>query len=231
MQARVLGAIRSRVAQGEPPPTYRELCKDFGWTSTGTVRDHLQALARKGHVELPGRRHRQLRVRSQPVPVSRVPIIGRVVAGIPVLSEENIEGELPVPGSWISRGSHFALLVNGDSMMDAGIREGDYAVVRQQETADDGEIVVATLDGDTTLKRIGRLGKRVRLVPENPRYRPIDVRSDGLIIQGVVVGLMRAYTQRGQARWRPAHVKPPTSGRRRRRHSDQKHVRRKEQPL
>lgn len=205
-QARVLAAIQSRLGQGNPAPTYRELCKEFGWSSTGTVRDHLRALARKGYLELSGPRHRQVRLRGESFTVSRVPVVGRIVAGVPVLSEENIDGHIPVPAEWTVRGTYFALRVRGDSMTDAGIIEGDFVVVRQRQDADDGEIVVATLDGETTLKRLRREGKSTTLVAENPRYRPIRVRTEAALIQGVVVGLLRSFSGGRPARWTPRVV-------------------------
>ena len=192
MQAEVLAAIRNRLERGEPAPTYRELCAEFGWASTGTARDHLQALERKGHVELPGGGgHRQIRLRSHARHATQVPVIGRVVAGVPVLAEQNIERRIAVPAEWLDRSPHFALRVAGDSMSGAGILEGDCVIVRQQETAEDGEIVVATLEGESTLKRLRRRGKRYALVAENPRYAPIEIGTEAAAILGVVVGLMR----------------------------------------
>jgi len=199
IQARVLQAVRRRVDHGEPVPTYRELCSEFGWGSTGTARDHLCALERKGYVELAGG-HRQLRLREEHPPVARVPLVGRVVAGVPVTAEENVEHRVPVPAEWTGRGTCFALRVAGDSMRDAGILDGDQVVVRQQSTAHDGDIVVATLDGETTLKRLRVRGQRRTLVAENPRFRPIDIRTESAIVQGVVVGLLRAYDAHTVAR-------------------------------
>jgi repressor LexA len=192
IQAKVLDAVRRRADRGQPPPTYRELCAEFGWGSTGTARDHLQALARKGYLELSGG-HRSVRLREERPALTRVPLVGRVVAGVPVTSEEHAEAMIAVPAQWTARGSYFALRVSGDSMRDAGILDGDEAVVRRQATAKDDDIVVATLDGETTLKRLQLRGSRARLVAENPRYRPIDIRTESAIIHGVVVGLMRAY--------------------------------------
>lgn len=199
VQADVLGAIRRRLDHGEPPPTYRDLCAEFGWGSTGTVRDHLRALVRKGYLKLSGgRAHRQIRLLDESPAASRVPLVGRVVAGVPMAAEENVESRIPVPEEWIGRGAHFALRVHGDSMMNAGILDGDCVVVRQQSTAEDGDIVVATLDGETTLKRLRIRGRRVSLAAENPRYRPIEVQSESAVVQGVVVGLMRGYLGQGR---------------------------------
>jgi repressor LexA len=204
-QQEVLSAIRRRVQDGDPVPTYRELGDEFGWNSTGTVRDHLKALAGKGHIELSGKGHRRIRLVNQ-IAVTGVPLIGRVAAGSPVIAEENVERRIPVPADWTGSGTYFALRVDGDSMIDAGIREGDCVIIRQQDVANDGEIVVATLDGQTTLKRLQRRGDRVTLVPENSRYRPIPVQTDSSIVQGVVVGLLRAYQRRGALRWASQRV-------------------------
>jgi repressor LexA len=191
-QAQVLIAVRRRVDCGEPAPTYRDLCAEFGWASTGTVRDHLRALARKGYLTLAGGR-RQLRLCEEHVPVTRVPLVGRVVAGAPVASEEHVERSVPVPSEWTRRGTHFALRVAGDSMRGAGILDGDEVIVRQQSTAEDGDIVVATIDGETTLKRLRIHGRRASLVAENPRFKPIEIRTVSAVLQGIVVGLLRAY--------------------------------------
>jgi repressor LexA len=198
IQGRVLEALRRRADQGEPAPTYRELCAEFNWASTGTVRDHLRALVRKGYLELTGR-HRQLRLREEHPSVARVPLVGRVVAGLPVISDENIEQRIPVPAAWIRKGTFFALRVAGDSMRDAGILDGDQVIVRQRSVASDGDVVIATLEGETTIKRLRTNGSSMTLVAENPQYRSIEVRAEEAIIQGVVVGLMRAYHERGAA--------------------------------
>jgi repressor LexA len=194
IQAQVLEALRRCADQGEPAPTYRELCAEFGWRSTGTVRDHLRALVRKGRLELTGR-HRQLRLREERPPVARVPLVGRVIAGVPVISDENVEQHVPVPASWTSRGTFFAVRVAGDSMRDAGILEGDQVIVRQQAVAADGDVVIATVEGETTIKRLRLRGRRAMLVADNSQYRSIEVRAEEAIIQGVVVGLMRGYRE------------------------------------
>lgn len=191
MQERVLGALRQRADRGDPPPTYRELCQEFGWRSTGTIRDHLRALERKGFVQLTAR-HRNVRLREDRPSAGFVPLVGRVVAGVPVISEQNIEQRVPVPRDWIASGILFALRIAGDSMRDAGIIEGDEVIVRQTPTANDGEIVVATVDGETTIKRLRLRKQRATLFAENDAYRPIEL-SDDAVIQGVVVGLLRSY--------------------------------------
>jgi repressor LexA len=198
IQERVLEALRQRADQGDPAPTYRELCAEFNWASTGTARDHLRALVRKGYLELTGR-HRELRLREERPSVARVPLVGRVVAGVPVISDENIEKRIPVPASWTRKGVFFAVRVSGDSMRDAGILEGDHVIARQRSVAANGDVVIATLDGETTIKRLRVSGKHMTLVAENPQYRSIEVRAEDAIVQGVVVGLMRSYQERGMA--------------------------------
>jgi repressor LexA len=200
-QRGVLEALRRRADQSEPVPTYRELCAEFGWASTGTVRDHLRALVRKGHVKLTGK-HRQIRLLDQRPAAASVPLVGRVVAGLPAISDENIEQWIPVPAEWARRSTLFALRVTGDSMRDAGILEGDRIVVRHQPVAGDRDVVVATVEGETTVKRLRLRKGRVMLVPENSRYRPIEVRSVRAVIHGVVVGVLRAYGN-GQNGWPP----------------------------
>jgi repressor LexA len=114
---------------------------------------------------------------------------------VPVISEQNIEQRVPVPREWIKSGSLFALRIVGDSMRDAGIIEGDEVIVRQTPAANDGEIVVATVDGETTIKRLRLRKRHATLFAENPAYRPIELTSDA-VIQGVVVGLLRSYQKK-----------------------------------
>jgi repressor LexA len=184
---------------------------------TCTVRDHLQALSRKGYVELSGPSHRRIRLKER-LAVKGVPLVGRVTAGSPVVAEQNVERRIPVPAEWTAGGAHFALRVDGDSMIGAGIHEGDYVIVRQQRHPPAGEIVVALVeDNKTTVKRLAREGARFVLQPENPNHRPIPVESESAAIQGVVIGLMREYRSRGSSRWSPRSVAGPqrTRGKRR----------------
>lgn len=192
IQAQLLAALRRRVEAGDPPPSYRMLCTEFGWSSTGTVRDHLRALARKGYVQLPGGRGGRVRL-CVATPIRSIPVIGRVAAGVPRPADEDIEGFLPVPAAWTPSGHFFALRVNGDSMKDAGILEGDHVIVRHQLVATSGEIVVVTIEGATTLKRLVLQRAQTLLVPENSAYDAIEIRTDSTLIHGVVVGLLRTY--------------------------------------
>jgi repressor LexA len=191
-QAQILSAIRLRVERGEAAPSYRDLCAEFGWASTGTARDHLQALARKGYITLGGGRARQIRLVESPLAVARVRLLGHVVAGRPEAAAELPDGEVAVPASWLGRGRHFALQVVGDSMTNAAIIDGDTVIVREQEGALDGEIVVATVGGETTVKRLRLDGDNIRLLPENTAFAPIEVREEDFKIHGVVVAVMRS---------------------------------------
>jgi len=177
---------------GDTPPSYREICSEFGWASTATVRDHLRALARKGYVQLSKGRARALRLNERMCPTAHVPLVGRIAAGIPVQTEEQVEAVIPVPAEWVRQNVCFAVRVSGDSMKDAAILDGDQVVARAQSMAVDGDIVVATLNGETTLKRLNRRGSRWFLTAENKRYRPIPIQGDSPIIQGVMVGLLRS---------------------------------------
>lgn len=120
-------------------------------------------------------------------------MIGRVAAGVPRPADEDIEGFLPVPAAWTPAGGFFALRVNGDSMKDAGILEGDHVIVRRQPVAKSGEIVVVTIDGETTLKRLLLRRAQALLVPENPAYETIEIKTESTLIHGVVVGLLRTF--------------------------------------
>lgn len=193
-QAAVLAELHRRNDSGEPLPTYRELCAQFRWSSTGTARDHLQALARKGYIQLSNGRARKIQILGSAAAVKRVPILGLVVAGLPVAATEAKQGSLPIPADWTNTGSHFAVRVAGDSMVGAGIFDGDYVVVRQTPRPNDGDVVVVTVDGDTTLKRLRQTRGQLRLMAENKRYAPIVVGDDRtVVVHGVVVGLLRSY--------------------------------------
>jgi repressor LexA len=147
-----------------------------------------------GYLELPGKRGGRVRMRTS-VSSTTVPILGRVVAGIPITAEENVEGFLPIPTSWSGGGEYFALRVFGDSMINAGILEDDHVIIRKQEIANDGDIVAVTVEGETTLKRLKQQDGRTLLVPENSDYQPIDITTASAIVHGVVIGLLRSFNQ------------------------------------
>lgn len=192
-QARVLDAIRSRAESGEAPPTYRELQAELGFRSTGSVRDHLRALERKGFLAMGEGRFRSVRLVRETALATRIPVLGRIVAGTPTPSQEELEGFVEVPSRWV-RGDTFALHVVGDSMKDAGILEGDIAVLRRDLEPRKGQIVCATVNGETTLKVLEPRKDGVWLVPANAAYRPIRLTDDSLV-QGVLQVSLRVYDQ------------------------------------
>ena len=196
-QQDVLDYLRRAIASQGYPPSIREMCRALKIKSLRGVTLHLDALARKGHLTrsraarsiqlLADRTHRALqRVRA-------VPILGRVAAGAPLLAEGQIEDTLAVDERWAgSQGDVFALRVKGESMINAGILSGDYVLVRRQASADDGQIVVALLEDEATVKRLVRERDRVLLKPEHPHMRPIVVeRGAPLRIVGKVIGVYR----------------------------------------
>lgn len=197
-QRLVLEAFRRRARNGMPPPTYRELCAEFGWRSTGTVRDHIRALARKGLLDTAAGKARATHLSGCGGEVVHLPLVGSVAAGHPVVSEEEVGGEVPVPAFMMPHGSGFLLCVKGDSMDGAGILDGDFVVVRKTKKASEGEVVVITLDGETTLKRLIRSRGRWYLAPENPKYRPIELATEDVVVHGVVTGVMRSLPGTGR---------------------------------
>lgn len=132
-------------------------------------------------------------MREPSAPVRLIPILGRIVAGIPAISEQNVEGHLPIPADWIRGGQYFALNVDGDSMEGVGIFKGDYVIVRSQQVAGTGDIVAVTVEGETTLKRLVKRRNSLFLVPENPKYQAIEIGGASVIIHGLIVGLLRNY--------------------------------------
>ncbi len=196
-QRRVLDEVTRRIASGEPSPTLRELCSSFGWSSTGSARDALNALVRKGYLHPAEGRSRGYQPTRPSSSAVRVPLLGEVPAGVPIEPIEFAESDLVVPEPIVPASASFALRVKGDSMTGVGIRDGDVVFVRRQPTADCGRIVVARVDGEVTVKRLRRERDRMTLVPENPRYESIAV-TPGTEIVGVVIGLVRRYDVRVQ---------------------------------
>ena len=174
-------------------PTVREVAAHLAITTKG-AHDHLRALERKGSIRRGSRRSRAIAVTgasAEAPEMVEVPVLGTVVAGLPLLTEENLDGTYHVPRSSIGPGDHFALYVRGDSMEGAGIHDGDLAVIRQQPTADNGDIVVAMIDDAVTLKTFYKESRRVRLQAENPSYLPIY--ATDLRILGKLAYLVREY--------------------------------------
>jgi repressor LexA len=180
------------------PPTVREIGDAVGLQSPSSVHAQLATLAERGYLRKDPDRPRAIVARRDTAGASterkrmqNVPIVGRIAAGNPILAVENVEDTLPIPHDLVGSGTLFALRVSGDSMIGAGIFDGDLVIVRQQKTADEGEIVAALVDGEeATVKRLQRQGGRVRLLAENPSYAPIEPETVELL--GKVVAVFRS---------------------------------------
>ena len=179
------------------PPTVREIGENFG-ISLRAVQDHIAACQKKGYLAQSQKKSRSFRVikgdtvQEPRVFVVKVPKLGTVAAGKPLLSEENIDGYVNIAEPFVKPGkTYFALNVRGASMLNAGILEGDLAIIEQSEMAEEGQIVVAVVENAITLKRFYREQDRGRLQPENPDFQPIY--SDNVKIAGIMVGLVRTY--------------------------------------
>ena len=176
-------------------PSIPEIGRQFKIASTNGVSDHLKALEKKGYIRRVGKRAIEVLNalgKSVLTATREVPVLGRVPAGKPFLSEENVEGVLIIPAD-MSGGKTFALRVKGDSMIGAGIMDGDRVIVKQQSTAENGEIVCALIDGEATLKRFFKKDGVVTLKAENEKYAPITLSAGEFRIAGRVVGLLRKF--------------------------------------
>jgi len=204
-QRRVLEVIREWVERFGYPPSVREIGEAVGLTSTSSVAHQLRALERKGYLRRDHNRPRAVGVRppdnapdttdeasdGQP-PLPRpvfVPVVGRIAAGGPVLAEQVIEDMFPLPKEIVGEGALFLLRVTGDSMVEAAITDGDWVVVRQQPSAENGDIVAALIDGEATVKTLKRRDGHVWLLPHNPAYEPIP--GDEATVLGRVVAVLR----------------------------------------
>jgi repressor LexA len=193
-QKRIYDFLSSTIRGKGYAPSIPEIGQRFKITSTRGVFDHLKALEKKGYIKRVGKRAIEIlssKGRSALPDATEIPIVGRIRAGAPLLAEENIEGFLPVANE-IARGKEtFALKVKGDSMIEVGILEGDYAVIRRQEAAEDSDIVCALIGDEATLKRFYRKGNEVTLKPANRNYEPITVTKGEFRILGKAVGVIR----------------------------------------
>jgi len=192
-QHRILEFIAETVRERGFPPTVREIGEAVGLTSSSSVHAQLANLERKGLLHKDPTKPRAMTLSEPRADAVTVPLVGRIAAGSPVLADENVEEHLAVPASYAGDHDHFALNVVGDSMIEAGILDGDVVVVRSQDHARDGDIVAALLPGpaedEATVKRLGHDGSRVMLIPENPALSPFEM-PDGRIL-GKVVAVLR----------------------------------------
>ncbi len=178
------------------PPSVRDIGNALRLTSSSTVHSHLSALEKKGYLRRDPSKPRAIEVLRDgaSLPHKRpvlLPVVGRVTAGAPILAEQNIEDSFTLPEEFLGGGECFMLRVRGDSMVGAGIYDGDYLVVRKQSHAQDGDIVVARIGEEATVKRFYREADRIRLQPENPTMEPIYARD--VVIEGKAIGLVRRF--------------------------------------
>lgn len=190
-QKEVLESIHKFISDHGYPPTIREIAKSHGFSSPRAASDHLKALQRKGYISKSSlARSIRLTGKASGEGMPKVPLLGRIAAGLPILAEQNIEEYLVLPPDPKNRKIDFALRVSGDSMTGDHIKDGDIILVKAQQTADNGDIVVALLDGQATVKRFYRRQDAIELKPSNPSYEPIEAKED-IRIQGKVLSLYR----------------------------------------
>lgn len=203
-QNNILSFISDFIIQNGYPPTYREIGNHFGISSTFGVKRHLDALIKKGYLNIDCNSNRAISLTEKASSLFNsikennsieIPILGRVAAGYPVFSEQNIDGTLIIDSSLIKKGSkYFGLKVRGDSMIEDGIFEDDTVIVKSQNEAFNNDIVIAMVDNDTTVKRYKKNRSNIELIPANKNYGPIMVSSkDEFSILGKVVGVYRTY--------------------------------------
>lgn len=197
-QIDILNFIKNQIQKKGYPPSVREICKGVDLKSTSTVHRHLEKLETKGYIRKDPTKPRAIEILDRDAdnsfPVKKtvdIPIIGRVTAGQPIFAFEHIEDTFPVPVEMAERGSLFMLKVQGDSMINAGILDGDFVIVKQQKDAINGDIVVALLEDEATIKRFYKEKDHVRLQPENETMSPIIVKD--VMILGKVIGLFRRF--------------------------------------
>lgn len=194
-QKEILDFIRDYRDRRGISPTQREICEHFGFSSFGTLQKHIRLLMEKGVLVRDWNKRRSLILAEDAAPARavEVPLFGRIAAGQPIDVEASNE-TVTVPEVLTRKGENFVLRVHGDSMIDDGIFDGDYVVIHRQEQADNGEMVVALVNGEATLKRWYRENDgRIRLQPANERMTPIWAREDEVRVQGSVVGLLRRF--------------------------------------
>jgi len=194
-QAEILDVIREHIAEYHRPPSQPELAKALGLASTNGVFKHLAALERKGAIELSPGLARGIRIREE----GGLPLVGRVAAGSPILALENLLGRYPVDPNLFNPRADYLLQVKGLSMRDEGILDGDWLVVHRTSSAKNGQIVVARIGDDVTVKRLKIRGHKAELIPANPDFETLhlDLHHTTLDIEGIAVGVIRNLFARG----------------------------------
>ena len=191
-QQQILDLVREFIETEGYPPTRAEIAKALGFRSANAAEDHLKALARKGAIVLQGGASRGIKLPAG-IDGTGLPVVGRVAAGSPILAEEHIETRYRINPGVFRPKAHYLLKVKGMSMRDAAILDGDLLAVHRTPDASNGEIVVARIEDEVTVKRFKRRGNVVRLLPENEAFEPlvIDLRHQTLTIEGIGVGVIR----------------------------------------
>jgi len=200
-QKEILDFIKEYLGFNGYPPTLREIAKQFNIASTFGIKRHLDALQKKGYLSVESFASRAISLTENPTEKNQqnnsveIPVVGRVAAGYPLMSEENIEGSISIQSGLLKNKSEiFGLKVKGESMKNAGIFEGDIIIVNQQKDAVNGDIVVALMDNEATVKRFLIKNNKITLMPENENYNPIEVNnSDEFSIIGKVMGVFRWF--------------------------------------
>ena len=192
-QTVVLDFIKQFAAENGTPPTFAEIADGLGFKSVNAAVEHVKALAKKGVLELQSNVARGIRLKQEEL-APGVPLVGRVAAGSPILATEHVESRFMLDPALLGGDADYLLRVRGNSMINAGILDGDLIAVRQTHQVKEGQLVVARLGEDVTVKRWHREGKQVQLIAENPDYPPInvDLERDALEIEGVCIGVIRS---------------------------------------
>ena len=195
-QKEILEYIKGEILSKGYPPAVREICEAVDLKSTSSVHSHLETLEKNGYIRRDPTKPRAIEILDDDFNLTRrevvnVPIVGHVAAGEPILATENIENYFPIPVEYMPNEETFMLKVKGESMINAGILDGDYVVAHKTPVAENGDIVVALLEDEATVKRFFREDGHIRLQPENPAFQPII--SEQVVILGRVVSLIRNY--------------------------------------
>ncbi|MBA5607894.1 transcriptional repressor LexA [Duganella sp. FT3S] len=204
-QEQILNLIKDAIENTGFPPTRAEIASELGFKSANAAEEHLQALARKGAIEIAAGTSRGIRLLGEHAEsvahkvaatvMMSLPLIGRVAAGSPILAQENLETSYSVDPALFSAKPDFLLKVRGESMRDAGIMDGDLLAVKKVDSAKNGQIVVARIGNDVTVKRYRKTGSTIELLPENPDFKiiKVDPEADEFALEGLAVGLMRTW--------------------------------------
>jgi repressor LexA len=203
-QEEILNLIREAIENTGFPPTRAEIAAELGFKSANAAEEHLQALARKGAIEISPGTSRGIRLvgaAAETVPtvpaavMMALPLVGRVAAGSPILAQEHVEATYSVDPAMFAARPDYLLKVRGESMRDAGIMDGDLLAVKKVDSAKNGQIVVARIGDDVTVKRYRKTGSLVELLPENPDFKiiKVDPAVDEFTLEGLAVGLMRSW--------------------------------------